>query len=367
MAKQIVSLEPHSSQAFSSAFSLESPSTIDSEKIPSLSLSHLSLNNRPLSHSSFSHHSPSQLSLSHLPLSHIPLSHLPLSHIPRAKQLELEKAVEIILASMIKKERPKMLILFGSYARGDWVESLTDDGMSYHYQSCFDVLAVMKNAALVRKIERKTSLHKRLKREVATPVHLIAEDAYDVNNRISQGVRFYSDMVDDGIVLYDTGKFSLSQVQEPDVFVLSPVARKRQAEADFVHWFGKADILMTLFHFCMAGENYREASFQLHQATECLYNAILLVLSGYKPRTHDLHVLSQRVASVEPAFLRIFPQGREEEKTKFERLRKAYIHSRYQRQFTVTKDHLDWLAARVQQLQTLTKIRCQARMASDKI
>jgi len=54
---------------------------------------------------------------------------------------------------------------------------------------------------------------------------------------------------------------------------------------------------------------YNLAAFDLHQATEKLYGTILLVFTRYKPSTHDLEKLSQRVSSIEPKFLINISQG----------------------------------------------------------
>jgi uncharacterized protein len=44
-----------------------------------------------------------------------------ITHIPEQKQKELEKVVEIIKETTYKNIGAEMIILFGSYARGDFV------------------------------------------------------------------------------------------------------------------------------------------------------------------------------------------------------------------------------------------------------
>lgn len=104
------------------------------------------------------------------------------------------------------------------------------------------------------------------------------------------------------------------------------------------------------------------ATFIQHQVTEQLYSTILLVFTRYKPSTHDLEKLTQRVASVEPPFLSIFPQGTEEERKRFELLRKAYVDARYKPSYSISAEELQWLANRVQQLQRLTEERCKDKI-----
>jgi len=278
-----------------------------------------------------------------------------LEHLPENKQEELKWAAEII-QEMIG---PDMLVLFGSYARGDWVEELANDGVHYQYQSDFDLLAVVKNEHIATKIERNKSLRDRLNRELKTPVSLIAEDIQFINRRLVKGQYFYTDIMREGVVLHDSGQFELVKPKE-----LHAKERKQLAEEDFKYWFDSARENFIDFKYPFDRGNYNKAAFELHQVTERLYGAILLVFTRYKPSTHDLEKLGHRVASVEPQFLTIFPRGAERERNRFELLRKAYVDARYKPSFTITAEELEWLAERVQHLQQLTEKLCQEKIAS---
>ncbi|GGX55451.1 HEPN domain-containing protein [Saccharospirillum salsuginis] len=276
-----------------------------------------------------------------------------LDHLPEPKRHELRRAVDIILESV----KPEMLILFGSYARGDWQEEMADDGVHYQYQSDFDLLAVAKSEAKALRIERKDSLRKELSRSLRTPVTLIAHDIHFVNRNLTKGQFFFADILKEGVMLHDSGKLELA---EPGA--LSPKERKRLAEQDFEYWMEKVNSVDKKFRFCLAEEEYTEAAFDLHQKTERLYNAILLVFTRYKPKTHDLERLSDLVASLEPEFLKVFPQGSREEKDRFELLRQAYVSARYSPAYRITREDLDWLSERVQLLQSLAERLCLERI-----
>jgi len=278
-----------------------------------------------------------------------------LDHLPEDKQHQLHWAVDIIREAV----NPDILILFGSYARGDWVEELADDLVHFKYQSDFDLLAVVKNEAIATKIERKDSLHKRLYREIKTPVSLIAEDIYFINRRISKGQYFYTDILKEGIILHDSGKLELAEPKE-----LGPLERKKLAEDDFKYWFQNASEFVEYYEIAIEKTHFKKAAFYLHQATESFYGSVLLVFTRYKPSTHDLAKLSQRVASIETQFLPVFPQGTEEEINRFKLLRKAYVDARYKPSYTITKEELEWLAERVQLLQELTGKLCKEKIAS---
>jgi uncharacterized protein len=118
------------------------------------------------------------------------------------------------------------------------------------------------------------------------------------------------------------------------------------------------------YTFNLNKQKYNLAAFELHQVTERLFGAILLVFTRYKPSTHDLEKLYQRVSSIEPKFLTIFPRSTDEENEKFKLLRKAYVDARYKPSYTITKEQLIWLAERVHELQTLTEKLCKEKIAS---
>ncbi len=70
-----------------------------------------------------------------------------LAHLPKPKRDELKRVKEIIL-----DECPTvlMIILFGSHARGDWVEDRHFEGNVLHeYMSDFDILVIVRSNQIV--------------------------------------------------------------------------------------------------------------------------------------------------------------------------------------------------------------------------
>ena len=214
-----------------------------------------------------------------------------LTHLPQHKQQELTIIVDIVR----EKYTAEMIILFGSYARNDWVEELHEDGFHYNYQSDFDIFVVTEKEYLANKIESDSQLRNSLRCVIKTPVTFIAHDIDFLNRRLRKGQYFFSDIKKEGISLYDSGRFELAEEKE-----LSPKEYKRFAEEEFEHYFTKAENFKLTFQFCFDKAKYSEAAFLLHQTTESLYSAILLTLTRYKPNTHDLEKLSKRVAGVKP-------------------------------------------------------------------
>ncbi len=277
-----------------------------------------------------------------------------IDHLPENKRLELLHALEIIREEIDLD----MLILFGSYARGDWVEDIDEETLLPKYQSDFDLLVITETPRQAQRVEQNNKLIRRLIKTIhRTPVSVIAEDIKFVNKRVRKSQYFYIDILKDGIILFDSGKFELA---EPINMTLKE--RQNLAKQDFEFWYSKSDRLWGGFDYYISQKSYNEAAFHLHQITECLYSTILLVFTRYKPSTHDLEKLGTRVASVETEFLRVFPQGTEEDKRRFELLRKSYVSARYNPNFVITAEELEWLAERVKHLQALTETLCKTKI-----
>jgi len=277
-------------------------------------------------------------------------------HLPEQKQQELQRAIEIIREEIDLD----MLILFGSYARGNWVEDIDPETLLYCYQSDFDLLIITETPQQASKIEQNSQLAQKLAKTIhRTPISLIAEDIQFVNRRLRKSQYFYIDIMREGILLHDSEKFELAEPIE------IPISERRKlAEADFEYWYGKACRLEKIYNFCLGEKDYNEAAFNLHQMVERLYGAILLVFTRYKPSTHDIEKLGQRVASINPRFLSVFPKATEDEKECFKLLRKAYVDARYKPSYTITKEQLAWLIGRVDQLKELTKKLCKEKIES---
>lgn len=279
-----------------------------------------------------------------------------LDHLPEQKQQEIQRAVAIIREEIDLD----MLILFGSYARGDWVEDLDPETLQYRYQSDIDLLVVTETPSQASKVEQNNQLTQRLLKTIhRTPVSLIAEDIQFVNKRLRKSQYFYIDIVREGVLLHDSGKFELAEPRE-----ISPKERKKLAGEEFEYYFNKAVTFKKSFKLHFDDEDYSEAAFILHQIVERLYSAILLVFTRYKPSTHDLEKLGQRVGSIEPKFLTVFPKATDEEQECFKLLRKAYVDARYKPSYRINKEQLEWLAERIEHLQELTEKLCKEKITS---
>ena len=279
-----------------------------------------------------------------------------ITHLPERKQQELKNITQIICDIA----KPEMVILFGSYARGDWVEDKYDKE-HYRYQSDFDILVLVQTRSeitqgkLERDIEEKLDQGSSLK----TPVSIIVHDVEFVNRRLSKAQYFFSDIKKEGIYLYNSEQFQLKEPKE-----LSDAERQKIAKEDFGYWFRKAQKLLAGVQFYFNTQDYNEASFLLHQATERLYTAILLVFTRYKPKSHDLLILRKFANTIDPELAMVFPLDNTENKHLFKLLRNAYVDARYKPSYVITEGELSKLVNQINHLKSLCEKLCREKIAS---
>lgn len=280
-----------------------------------------------------------------------------LSHLPDDKQEELKTLTKII----VEKVPAEMVILFGSHARGDWVEDFQEN---YEYVSDYDILVITKDRKSAKDGEKWWELNKYINgNDEHTRVTIIQHSIGFVNDKIERNEYFFIDILKDGIVLFDSAKFKLAEPKN-----MNPEERQKKAKEQFEPWFKSANHFLEGFEiFFQKGDNdldyYKKAAFELHQATERYYSAILLVFTDYKPKIHDIEKLGNQAEKLHSAFGTVFPKNTPEEKRLFELLQKAYIDSRYNMNYKIEKEELQYLSDRVKLLRDLTERICNERIA----
>ncbi|MEP7218570.1 MAG: hypothetical protein ABI876_06615, partial [Bacteroidota bacterium] len=63
-----------------------------------------------------------------------------------------------------------------------------------------------------------------------------------------------------------------------------------------------------------------------------------------------------------PELVPVFPIGTEEERRLFDLLCRAYIESRYDKKYLITREELEWLAERVKELKGIIEDVCRRRI-----
>lgn len=281
---------------------------------------------------------------------------------PTSKRRELERIQDIISKCLDARSmfHLEMIILFGSYARGEWVEERRiKNGIIHEYQSDFDILVVTRekmreqewvDLCIMDDIDKNPY--------IATEVNIIHHDIDFLNRKIEKNYYFFTDIAKEGIILYDSGLYKLAT---PGPIDSETMAMKAQEELDY--WIERGDFSIENFRFCLDQKEYKEAAFNLHQAAERYYSAALLVYTDYRPRGHNIMWLNKQAIGINSGFREAFPMNNREEKKRFQLLKRAYIESRYKKNYTITVEELTYLAERVQVLRRLTQTLCEREIA----
>lgn len=277
-----------------------------------------------------------------------------LHHLPEHKQKQLKEIAEII----VKAVDPEKVILFGSHATGRWVEHrYTEGGITYEYISDYDILVITKSGETRKDYEVQDLIENRC--VYKTPVTVITHDIDFINKMLTEGQYFFTDIEKEGILLYDAGNTPLAE-RKP----LSPAEAKAIAQNYFEQWYGVAGEFYTSAVLNFKAGQLKVAVFNLHQAAERTYNAIILVYSGYKPKTHNLDKLKRYAKRFSEELEGVFPDNTPAEKHLFDLLKRGYVDARYKDHYAITAEELHILIERVGKLQAIAEKLCQTKLAS---
>lgn len=292
-------------------------------------------------------------------LDHLPVSkQQELEHVVRALFEEFEAALKSATQPWKKKGRILKVILYGSYARGDWVEDPVGG-----YYSDYDILVVVNDERLTDPVDYWSAADDRLTRELtitkalSAPVNFIVHSLTDVNHQLEQGRPFFVDILTQGVALYEAEGFAFAAPRQ-----LPPDEAKGEAKLHFERWFPSATAFLRMAEGAMTAGDLNEAAFVLHQAAERLYHCTLLVFTLYSPKSHKLNFLRSLAEGIEPRLIEAWPRSSKFERRSFELLRQAYVNARYSPHYKISDDELSWLRDRVTVLRELVETVCAERL-----
>lgn len=196
-------------------------------------------------------------------------------------------------------------------------------------------------------------------RRYQVPLQIIHDNIKKVNKDLEDGRYFYTDLKKDGIMLYDSGNYKLARRRK-----LKFDEIKEQAEEYFEDKFNYASDFIKGACFYYSEGNYKLSSFLLHQACENFFVTILLTFTLRSGKEHNLLKLLEATRGHAPELYTLFPlDNDQEEKRLFEILVKSYVEARYNSEFTVSKEDIETLMAKVEELGKVTERACQRRIA----
>ncbi len=293
-----------------------------------------------------------------------------LDHLPQLQQDELSRVRDTLMAEFTqaiagatqpwrKNGRILKIVLFGSYARDDWVDD-PENG----YQSDFDLLVVVSHEDLTDVAdywyvaEDKILQNQAIRRPVNVIVHTLSE----VNQALERGEYFWVDIVRDGVALYELPNHAFATPKPLTTNDALEMAERYFDEQNrsSANWLRMAELSLK------EGDDRdwrNKAIFNLHQATETAFACYLLVYTLYFPRSHNIKFLRSLSEDKESRLIDAWPRATRVDRRRFELLKRAYVEARYSSSYEVAADDLDALASSVKNLRSIVEVLCLERLA----
>ncbi|MEJ6791066.1 HEPN domain-containing protein [Brevundimonas sp. BR2-1] len=297
-----------------------------------------------------------------------------LDHLPERQQRELARVRDTLLAGFEAAKngggggtqpwrRGGMVlkvVLFGSYARTDWVDE-PENG----YQSDFDILVIVSDEKLTNIADYWWNSEDLILRDpaVGRTVNLIVHHLEEVNGALRRGEYFWTDIVRDGIALYEVPghPFALPQ---PMTSANAAEAAERFATSRLVDIGAWLEDAGRWSERVAEGQHARKrTAFHLHQAVETAYACFLLVHTFYFPRSHNIKFLRSLAEDTDTRLVEAWPREQRADRRRFELLKRAYVEARYSDQYDASAEDLEWLISGTRRLRDLVAELCEARIS----
>ncbi|HEY7810930.1 MAG TPA: nucleotidyltransferase and HEPN domain-containing protein [Allosphingosinicella sp.] len=285
-----------------------------------------------------------------------------IDHLPEVQQDELSRVVRILMAEFEEvtsratqpwRRNGKIykIVLFGSYARNDWVDE-PENG----YQSDFDLLIVVSHRDLTDIADYWYVAEDKILRDaaIARPVNIIVHAIDEVNQALKRGEYFWVDIVRDGVALYELPQHELATPMPA-----LPHDALQTAEDYFAAQLTSSNNWLSTAAWSLQQGGDRDwrnkAAFALHQATETAYACFLLVRTLYSPRSHNIKFLRSLAEDNEPRLIEAWPRSTKLERRRFELLKRAYVEARYSASYAIETADLDALTSSVRRLRDIVE------------
>jgi predicted nucleotidyltransferase/HEPN domain-containing protein len=297
-----------------------------------------------------------------------------LEHLPERQQAELQRVRDTLLSGFEAARlsgggansgwrrggQVLKIILFGSYARSDWVDE-PENG----YLSDFDLLIVVNHEKLTNIADYWWNSEDQILRDpaIGRTVNLIVHELDDVNAALRRGEYFWTDIVRDGIALYEIPGHPFAAPQP-----MTAMDAESRATYEQDRWLKSTDRFLKLANISTAESSddpdwRKNAAFNLHQAVEAAYACFLLVHTFYFPRSHNIKFLRSLAEGMNTALVEAWPREHRFDRRRFELLKRAYVEARYSDQYDASPEDLEWLMTRARDLRDLVATQCERRIA----
>lgn len=263
-----------------------------------------------------------------------------------------------IVNTIVKAVAPEHIFLLGaSCMRHQLYNIFSDSPATYGEVTHYDLLVLLPATEKRSPDEVQDIIENKCRAH--TPVTAIIFFASQFNELLATGHSFCCGAYASSLHLYDSGRVALRDPCFPQRSLLHS-----QAKEVFAKWFGGAQEFFAGAELYLMRRQLKMAAFMLHQVAERCYVGLIQVMTGYRAGTHNLDKLLRYAKSFSADLCQLFPRNNEKEEHLFRQLQKAYIHSRYKDDYTVSEQDLLTLKERLSSLLAVVKKVCEKRIAS---
>lgn len=286
-------------------------------------------------------------------------------HLPDDCRQELERLTAILLQEFDEAMRGKQ----ASHRKAGRILKLiarlrpavASDGLPA--LGSIHVLAVVNHRELADKDRHWHFAAARLRQEQAMGLicRSVQLDVYclqDLNRELSDGVPYFTGIIDEGVLLFELERTPLAT---PRKLMLGE--RCRRGHAEFSRWYPRAEDFLSGAQFYRAEGNLRMAALLLHQTCEHLYQCMSWTFTLGGRRTHNLDELRALAEDKNDDLRTIWPRTNRFEKRCFALIRRAYTDARYETTFTVAHDEIAWALSRVTMLFSRVGALCREHLS----
>jgi predicted nucleotidyltransferase len=133
--------------------------------------------------------------------------------LPEHKQKELKQIIELI---EIQFKKVDMVILYGSYARDNWVEdTYVENGITYEYMSDYDLLFVMNTEKKAKTIPFQSSIENAINAlKIETPIGFIYHGYPYIVKMLEERRYFFCDIYKEGYILINRKNYEFEEPKD---------------------------------------------------------------------------------------------------------------------------------------------------------
>jgi HEPN domain-containing protein len=262
---------------------------------------------------------------------------------------EIQEKLMLVKSAILKSLEPDRIIIYGP----NFVIEGESDGTASDLTH-LDLVILTGVKGKLTDYEIQDLVEGRCRKIIEVNV-LVLDSAY-FNDRLAGGHHFFYMIQKLGIMLYESGSNPIRKVEKPKY---EDVLRK--ADDDFKKWWTKG---MSYFKIASYSNDQLElpiAAFLLHQATECVYEAVILTFWGFKPTTHNIAKLRRYSCSCSSRLADVFRPNSESEAKLFNLLQSAYVDARY-KEYVISKTEVDSILEQVNELLKISSDVCKNKM-----